>query len=97
DRRSPLFALLYAAARQRGATDWFSGVALGDLPPGQEVVIHPVFPRALLDEAGVAPERRDELANLVFLAAPPTREAAQRPPAETLAEVAARDPKRLEA
>ncbi len=96
DRRSPLFALLYAAARQRGATDWFSGVALGDLPPGQDVVIHPVFPRALLDEAGVAPERRDELANLVFLAAPPTREVAQRPPAETLTEVAARDPKRLE-
>ncbi|RMG16817.1 MAG: DUF262 domain-containing protein [Planctomycetota bacterium] len=96
DWRNPLFPLTFAAARKARATDWFSGVVVGADPSG-EVVTHPIFPKALLKEAGVPRSARDEIANLVFLAAQPPKEVVGASPAEVLAQVAAADPARLSA
>ena len=71
--RNPLFAMTYAAARKRGAKDWFTGVTLATDVVGKEhdIQIHHVFPKALLKKAGVSRKDRDEIANLAFLAARP--------------------------
>jgi hypothetical protein len=97
--RNPLFPLTYAAARKAGAKDWFTGVALAKDVVGEdhEIQFHHVFPKALLDKAGVARKDRDEIANLAFLAARPNRKISKRPPHQYLAEIAAKHPERLEA
>lgn len=96
---NPLFPLTYAAARKRGAKDWFTGVALATDVVGKdhEVQTHHVFPKAILDAARVSRKDRDEIANLAFLGAKPNRKISKRPPEEYLPEIAERTPERLEA
>jgi hypothetical protein len=95
---NPLFAMTYAVARQRGAKDWFTGVALATDVVGadHDVEVHHVFPKALLNKAGVSRRDRDEIANLAFLAARPNKKISNKQPAEYLAEIADRHPDRLE-
>jgi hypothetical protein len=97
--RNPLFPLTYAAARKRGAKDWFTGVGLATDAVGRdhEIQIHHIFPKKLLREAGAARKDRDEIANLAFLTAKPNRKISARAPAEYLAEIAASHRERLEA
>ncbi len=97
--RNPLFAMTYAAARKRGAKDWFTGVTLARDVVGKEhdIQIHHVFPKALLKKAGVSRKDRDEIANLAFLAARPNRKISNREPGVYLAEIADKNSRRLEA
>jgi hypothetical protein len=97
--RNPLFAMTYAAARKRGAKDWFSGVTLATDVVGKEhdIQVHHVFPKALLKKAGVSRKDRDEIANLAFLAARPNRKISSREPVLYLAEIADKNSKRLQA
>ncbi len=97
--RNPLFPLTYAVARKRGATDWFTGVALATDVVGAEhdVEVHHIFPKALLKKEGIRRKDRDEIANLAFLAARPNKKISNRPPEEYLAEIAEKHGGRLEA
>lgn len=97
--RNPLFPLTYAAARKAGAKDWFTGVGLARDVVGDdhEIQVHHVFPKALLEKAGVPRKDRDEIANLAFLTALPNRKISCRPPVEYLAEIGDKHPQRLEA
>lgn len=96
DWRNPAFPMTYAVACRRGARDWFTGAPLVARARG-EVVVHPIFPRAVLEEAGVPRRRHDEVANLAFLAERPGVQATSLPPEAYLPDVLAADPKRLEA
>lgn len=95
--RNALFPLAYAAARKREAKDWFKGVALTTDVVGadHEIQIHHVFPKKLLNAAGVRRKDRDEIANLAFLAAKPNRQISAKPPHEYLAPIADKHPERL--
>ena len=95
DWRNPLFPVTYALARRRSAADWFSGVKLGQ--SGGQVLSHPIFPKGLLADAGIPRKERDEVANLVFLSAPPPRHVLGAAPTDVLPEVASADPERLSA
>jgi hypothetical protein len=88
--RNPLFPATYAAARKRGAKDWFKGIALASDVVGadHEVQVHHIFPKAQLKKIGVSRKDRDEIANLAFLAARPNRQISARPPGEYLKEIA---------
>lgn len=105
DWRNPLFPLTYVVARKAGAEDWFSGEPLtpraaggaGGTPSRAALHVHPVFPRALLRRAGVPLRQREEIANLVFLAAPPDEALQRVGPEAYLADLAARHPERLKA
>ncbi|MCO5171820.1 MAG: DUF262 domain-containing protein [Planctomycetes bacterium] len=94
DWRNPVFPMTYAVACRRGARDWFTGAPLAARPRG-EVVVHPIFPRGLLEEAGHGARRHDEAANLVFLSERPGVQATL-PPDAYLPDVLASDPRRLE-
>lgn len=95
--RNPLFPITYAAARKRGAKDWFTGLGLATDVVGDDhdIQLHHVFPKALLKKVGVRRKDRDEIANLAFLAARPNRKISARPPEEYLAEIAQDHPDRL--
>jgi len=66
--QSPFFLATYLACRQRGATDWWTGVKLSSTNLGTQhlLELHHVFPRGLV---GDKYPRRDvnELANMAFL------------------------------
>jgi hypothetical protein len=95
--RNPLFPLTYAAARRRGAKDWFTGLGLATDVVGSDhsIEVHHVFPKALLKRAGERRKDRDEIANLAFLTARPNKKISNKPPAEYLAEIADQNPERL--
>jgi hypothetical protein len=99
DWRNPLFPITYAVARKRGAEDLFSGMPLSASAVGarSQVHVHPLFPRRLLQKAKVDRKRRDEIANLVFLAAPPDPNALTKPPELYLGPVADAHLQRLHA
>lgn len=97
DWRNPVFPMTYAVACRRGARDWFTGAPLAGGRARGEVHVHPIFPRALLDEAGVPRRRQDEVGNLVFLVDRPGVQATAMPPDAYLPEVLAKDPERLAA
>lgn len=73
--RNPLFPLTYAAAKRKAAKDWFTGVALSRdmVGPDHQIEVHHIFPKAVLKREGVSRHDRDEIANLVFLAAKPNK------------------------
>jgi hypothetical protein len=97
--RNPLFPLTYAAARKRGAKDWFTGVGLATDVVGtdHQIQVHHIFPKALLKQVGVARKDRDEIGNLAFLTARPNRKISNHPPEQYLADIASKHPERLEA
>lgn len=84
--RNPLFPMTYAAARARGAKDWFTGVALSKSVVGDEhrIEVHHIFPKALLNAQGVSRHDRDEIANLAFLGAKPNKTISKAEPEEYL-------------
>lgn len=95
--RNPLFPVTYAAARHRGAKDWFKGIVLATDVAGDdhEIQIHHVFPKAVLKKAGASRSDRDEIANLAFLAAKPNRQISSQEPSEYLPAIADVHPERL--
>ena len=97
--RNPLFPMTYAVAKKRRAKDWFKGIALGKDVAGldHQVEYHHIFPRALLKTNGVRRNSRDEIANLAFLMARPSKQISNKEPIEYLAEIAEQYPDRLEA
>lgn len=98
DWKNPLFPLTYVVARKAGAEDWFTGEPLAGSAAGRTTLqVHPIFPRALLRKAGVPQRQREEIANLMFLAAPPGEALQRLGPEAYLADVAARHPERLKA
>lgn len=97
--RNPLYALAYAAARRRGAVDWFTGVSLSTdvLGSDHEIEDYHIFPKALLRRSSVRRKDIDEIANLAFLASKPNKHIGKRSPDEYLAQIAASNPDRLAA
>ena len=97
--RNPLFPMTYAVARKRAAKDWFRGTALGTdvLGDDNQIQVHHIFPKALLQERHVPKKERDEIANLAFLTARPNRQISKRAPEQYLAEISDHHPDRLEA
>lgn len=98
-QRNPLFAMTYAAARKRSATDWFKGVAISTDVVGSdhEIQVHHIFPKALLRDQKVPRRDIDEIANLAFLAAKPNRQISNSPPDQYLTKIASEHRERLEA
>jgi hypothetical protein len=94
-----LFSLTYAAARARGAADWFKNIEIASdaLGADHDLHVHHIFPKALLRAAGVRRPDIDEIANLAFLAAKPNKSIGKKPPAQYLAEIAQRAPAALTA
>jgi hypothetical protein len=68
--RSPFFNLLYIAALDVGAKDWWNNVALASAPIGRghKIEYHHVFPQAKTKSIYKA-SLRDSIANLAFLSA----------------------------
>lgn len=87
--RNPLFPLTYAAAKRKGAKDWFTGVSLSKdmVGPDHQIEVHHIFPKAILKREGVSRHDRDEIANLVFLAAKPNKTISASPPEEYLKKI----------
>jgi hypothetical protein len=95
--KNPLFPMTYAAAKKRGAKDWFKGMALTKDVVGDDhqIEIHHIFPKALLKERGERRKDIDEIANLAFLMARPNKQISKREPIEYLSEIAEKHPDRL--
>lgn len=95
--KNPLFPMTYAAAKKRGAKDWFKGMALSKDVVGEDhqVEVHHIFPKALLKERGERRKDIDEIANLAFLMARPNKQISKREPQEHLPEIAEKHPNRL--
>jgi hypothetical protein len=87
--RNPLFPLTYAAAKRKGAKDWFTGVSLSKdmVGPDHQIEVHHIFPKAILKAEGVSRHDRDEISNLVFLAAKPNKTISASPPEEYLRKI----------
>jgi len=96
---SPFFPLAYLAAIRRNATDWFKGIRIrrDSFADDQQIEYHHIFPKKLLNAAGVERYTRDEMANIAFLGQKANRRILARDPASYLAEIADNDPARLEA
>jgi hypothetical protein len=86
---SPFFLVTYLACRQRGATDWWTGVKLSstNLGTAHTLELHHIFPKAVI--ADKYPQRDvNELANLAFLSAAANREIGRKEPGQYLPGIA---------
>lgn len=94
--RSPLFMMCYVVTRKNGAKDWFTGIDLSTdlIGDAYSIEFHHIFPRALLRERGVDRYKRDEIANLAFLAQKANRKISKAEPLQYLSQI---DPERLRA
>jgi hypothetical protein len=82
--------MAYVLARLTKAQDWFSGITIGNDLGQQDYSLHHIFPKPLLGQRyDLRKESRvvDQVANMVFLAAPVSRSAANRSPAVYLPEI----------
>jgi len=89
-KNSPYMLMAYILARKAGAQDWFNGVVIGKGLAQQEVHLLHIFPKSLLGQRyDLRKDSRivDQVANLVFLSAPISKSAANRPPANYLPEI----------
>lgn len=95
--KNPLFPMTYAAAKKRGAKDWFKGMALSHdvIGDDHQIEIHHIFPKALLKDKGERRKDIDEIANLAFLMARPNKQISKTEPFEYLSEIAAKHADRL--
>jgi len=68
-RSSPLFALAYLALKERGATDWMTGLGLSLSLQGRQHLIqhHHIYPKSLLKGAGFEAGEINEIANMAFI------------------------------
>jgi hypothetical protein len=84
--RSPLFNLLYIAALEAGAKDWWNNLALAGAPVGRghKIEYHHIFPQAKTRTRYPA-SLRDSIANLAFLSALGNKKVAAKDPATYLA------------
>lgn len=94
--RSSLFMMCYVVTRKNAAKDWFTGIDLNTdvIGDSHSIEFHHIFPRALLRERGVDRYKRDEIANLAFLAQKANRKISKTEPKQYLARIA---PERLQA
>lgn len=83
--RSPLFNLLYVAALQAGAKDWWNNLALAGAPVGRghKIEYHHVFPQAKTKSVYPA-SLRDSIANFAFLSAIGNKKVGAKDPATYL-------------
>lgn len=89
-KNSPYMVMAYVLARLAKARDWFNGITIGNDLGQQDVYLHHIFPKPLLSQRyDLRKESRivDQVANMVFLAAPVSRSAANRSPALYLPEI----------
>lgn len=95
-KNSPYMLMAYVLARRAHAQDWFNGAAIGNTHTAS-YELHHIFPKqALSKQYELRRDNRiaDQVANLVFLAAPLTKSEAKRLPTEYLPEI---DEQRLKA
>jgi hypothetical protein len=86
--RSPLFNLLYIAALNAGANDWWNNVALAGAPVGRghKIEYHHVFPQAKTRRR-YPDSLIDSIANLAFLSALGNKRVGAKDPAVYLATI----------
>lgn len=89
--RSSLYSTAFVALKARGARDWRSGLEISLLHQGRNHFIeaHHVFPKSLLQKAGVEPRLINEVANYAFIGGATNRWISNRSPSEYLPQVVA--------
>lgn len=88
-KNSPYMLMAYILARRAGAQDWFNGVVIGK-GSSQQGDFYQIFPKSLLGQRyDLRKDSRivDQVANLVFLAAPVAKNLANRPPTKYLTDI----------
>jgi hypothetical protein len=92
--RSPLFTLLYIAALEADAKDWWNNLALAGAPVGRghKIEYHHVFPQSKAKPLH-PPALWDSIANLAFLSALGNKKVGAKDPAQYLAKI---DPAELQ-
>lgn len=88
---SGVFLLMASLLRLKGVHDWWPA-AIGGRPPSpargeRDLVVHPIFTRKQLQEAGVDPELSEEMANLLLLPHRPPSKLAQANPEDLIAKM----------
>jgi len=86
-KNSPYMLMAYVLARLAGAQDWFNGTAIGKNTSSEGYHLHHIFPKSLLSQKyDLRKDSRivDQVANLVFLAAPASKSLTNQPPAKYL-------------
>jgi hypothetical protein len=89
-KNSPYMLMAYVLARLAGAQDWFNGVVIGKGSTYEGYHLHYIFPKSLLgDKYDLRRDSKilDQVANLVFLSAPPSRNFTKSAPAMYLPDI----------
>jgi hypothetical protein len=85
---SALFPLVYLVLKQRGATDWETGLGISTSVQGKQhkIQYHHIFPKALLKDQH---ERQliNEIANMAFIGARTNQRISSKQPAEYLPQI----------
>lgn len=95
-KNSPYMLMAYILARRAEARDWFNGMVIGNSHTS-DLEFHHIFPKlSLSNQYNLKNDSHvvDQVANLVFLTAPPKKSDAKRIPAEYLPTI---DEQRLQA
>ncbi len=90
--RSPLFATAYLAVRKQVASDWQTGnkISLNHQGKKHSIEAHHIFPKSLLQKAGVDQKLINEIANYAFIEGATNKWINNRPPADYLPQVIAK-------
>ncbi len=87
--KSGLFSLMFLASRERGASDWRSGVEISLSNRGTSHVLqwHHIFPKALLRKRDHGRREINDIANLAFLGGGTNRRISDSPPENYLPKI----------
>jgi hypothetical protein len=85
---SPLFPLVFLVLRERGATDWQTGMGITTAAQGKQhkVQYHHIFPKALL-KGQYDQKLINEIANMAFISARTNQRISNKKPSDYLPEV----------
>lgn len=87
--RSPLFSTAYLALKARRANDWRTGIEISLTHQGRShsIEAHHIFPKSLLQKAGVDRKLINDVSNCAFVGSATNRWIGNRPPSRYLPEV----------
>lgn len=88
-KNSPYMLMSYILARRTHAQDWFNGTMIGN-NHASDLILHHIFPKTLLGKQYKLREESrivDQVANLVFLAAPLSKAESNRAPSDYLPKI----------
>ena len=95
---SGFYTVLYMLTRVYGAKDWQTGETIrhGMLGQSSQPEMHHIFPRNLLQRAGVSAKRINNLGNIAFQTSFTNKSFSNQAPADYLPQIAASSPENLE-